>query len=257
MKKFITVLSLVLWSLVSLANPIDDNCPQYAAFGAPVSLVPPNQGQYMCKTGYALHYVYNNKLSEYAVEKVTRESIAGKNPRKDEFREDPEVPIQYRATLKDYTGSGYDRGHMAPAADLNSSAKAMSESFFLSNMMPQVPGNNRGIWKYAETYTRSWADAFGEIYVVTGTILDNNSKEIGAGVRVPSFMYKIVYVPSTNQSISFLFPNEKLPVEDIPKYIVTIHDIERYTGLTFLPKLAVNLQPVKGIKANWKEWAGQ
>jgi endonuclease G len=256
MKKVILILSVLLYTL-GFANPIDDNCPQYVIHGAPVSKVPDKQSQYMCKTGYALHYVYNNKLSEYAVEKVTRESIAGNFPRKDEFREDPELPIQYRATLKDYTGSGYDRGHMAPAADLNSSAQAMSESFYLSNMMPQVPGNNRGIWKYAETYTRSWADAFGVIYVITGTIVDNNSKEIGTGVKVPSFIYKIVYVPSTNKSISLLFPNEKLPVEDIPKYIVSIHEIEQFTGLVFLPKLAPNLQSVKNIKANWKEWAGQ
>jgi endonuclease G len=255
MKKLFLV-SVLLFASHLFANPIDDDCPQYVTYGAPVSTVPDKQSQYLCKTGYALHYIYRNKLSEYAVERVTKLSVSGNVPRKDEFREDPELPAQYRATLKDYVGSGYDRGHMAPAADLAFSAQAMSESFFLSNMMPQAPGNNRGIWKYLETYIRDWADLYGEVYVITGTVVDKASKQIGSGVIVPTRIYKIVYVPSMEKTISFLFPNEKLPTQDIPKYIVTIDDIEKLTGLTFLPKLPPNQQIIKKTKARWEDWPG-
>lgn len=255
MKKFLGLV-LFLVSLSGLANPIDDKCPQHVVYGAPVSQIPDAGSQYLCRTGYAVHYEYATKLSEYVVEKVTRESIKGKAPRKDEFREDPEVPVQYRAVLKDYTASGYDRGHMAPAADFYYSVQAMSESFLLTNMMPQTPGNNRGIWKYTEEYTRSWADAFGEIYVITGTINSQPRKVIGNGVVVPTHIYKIVIVPSTGKSIAILYPNEKLPVEDIPKYIVSISDIEGYTGLKIMPLLPAQLQGIKTQRANWKEWSG-
>ena len=165
--------------------------------------------------------------------------------------------MKYRSTLKDYQGTGYDRGHMAPAADFYYSAEAMSESFYLTNMMPQVPGNNRGIWKYLETYTRAWAEAFGEVYVITGTIYSPARGTIGANVKVPSHVYKIVYAPLSNKSISFIFPNEKLPVDDLEKYIVTVVDVESATGLKFFPTLPVNKAAMKTTKANFKEWVGQ
>lgn len=256
MKKILSVFLFLYVGLV-LANPIDDNCPQHVVYGAPISKLPSNQTQYLCRIGYAVHYNYATKVSEYSVQKVTAASIKGTAPRKDDFREDLEVPPQHRATLKDYQGSGYDRGHMAPAADMRTSPQAMSESFYLTNMMPQVPGNNRGIWKYTETYTRAWAEAFGEVYVVTGTIIGDFPISLGNRLQVPSHVYKIVIVPSTGKSISFLFPNQKLPVEHLPKYIVSISDIEEYTGLTIMPLLPQNFHAIKTSRANFAEWAGQ
>lgn len=256
MKKILVSL-LLLASLQVFANPIDDSCPQHVIHGAPVSILSNTSTQYICRTGYAVHYDYSTKVSEYAVEKVTKASIVGKATRKDDFREDPSVPAQFRATLKDYQASGYDRGHMAPAADFYYSPEAMSESFYLTNMMPQVPGNNRGIWKYLETYTRAWAEAYGEAYVITGTIFSPSKAVIGNNVKVPSHVYKIVYIPSVEKVIAFNFPNEKLPVEDLPKYVVSVVDIESKTGLKFFPKLPLVKQSIKTQRANFKEWAGQ
>lgn len=256
MKKLLVALSLLFTSLV-FANPIDDKCSQHVIYGAPISAVPENQGQYICRLGYAARYNYSTKVSEYVVEKVTAKSVVGTAPRKDEFREDPEVPPQYRATLKDYQGSGYDRGHMAPAADFYYSVQAMSESFFLTNMMPQVPGNNRGIWKYTEEYTRAWAKAYEEIYVITGVVYSEPVTKFGNNVMVPAYLYKIVVAPKANKSIAIMYPNQKLPIEDIPKYIVTISDIESYTGINFMPNLPPTLKSLELTKANWKEWSGQ
>ena len=260
MKRFLIILNIIIWSFVcyeAFANPIDDKCPQHVAYGAPISKIADNQGQYICRIGYAVHYNYTTKVSEYAVEKITKTSIIGKATRKDDFREDPAVPVQHRSTLKDYVASGYDRGHMAPAADFYYSVEAMSESFYLTNMMPQVPGNNRGIWKYLETYTRAWAEAYGEVYVITGTVFAPSKATIGNKVQVPSHVYKIVYVPSIEQAIAFMFPNEKLPVEDLPKYVVSIVDVENKTGLKFLPNLPQLKHQIKSNKANFKEWVGQ
>ena len=256
MKKIIIFASLLFTNLV-FANPIDDKCPQHVIYGAPISVVPDTQGQYLCRLGYAARYNYATKVSEYVVEKVTSKSIVGNAPRKDEFREDPEVPVQFRSTLKDYQGSGYDRGHMAPAADFYYSTQAMSESFFLTNMMPQVPGNNRGIWKYTEEYTRAWAKAFEEVYVITGVIYTEPVTKFGNNVMVPGYLHKIVFAPKIGKSIALLYPNQKLPVEDIPKYIVSISEIEKYTGINFMPNLPAELMQVETTKANWKEWSGQ
>lgn len=256
MKKILG-LALSFFAVLVLANPIDDKCPQHAPYGAPVSKVPANEGQYLCRVGYAAHYNYRTKVSEYVVERITKQNLVGNQKRGDDFREDPEVPAQFRSTLKDYQGSGYDRGHMAPAANFPYSVQAMSESFFLTNMMPQVPGNNRGIWKYTETYTRAWVEAYGEAIVVTGTIYAQQLPAIGNNVQVPSHVYKIVVVPSIGKSISFLFPNQKLPVEDLPKYIVSIAEIEQYTGLLIMPKLPVQYNALKTQRANFNEWVGQ
>ena len=254
MKKLFSILLLAFAGFV-FANPIDDKCPQHVVYGAPVSQVPDNQGQYLCRLGYAAHYNYATKVSEYVVEKITAQSIVGNAPRKDEFREDPEVPPQFRSTLKDYQGSGLDRGHMAPAADFYYSPQAMSESFFLTNMMPQVPGNNRGIWKFTEEYTRFWAKTYNEIYAITGVAYLQDMGKMGPGaVAIPSHVYKIVIVPSTGKSISFFYPNAKLPVEDMPKYVVTIADIEKATNLQIMPKLPPQFQSIKNTKANFSEW---
>ena len=137
MKKFLAVVLLAFATLAS-ANDIDTKCKQHVIYGAPVKAEGNNQ--YLCRTAYAVNYNYSTKVAFYAVEHITVQNLTKTAARKDDFREDPEVPVQHRATLADYTGMGFDRGHVAPAADMTFDAKAMSESFYLTNMMPQVPG---------------------------------------------------------------------------------------------------------------------
>ena len=126
------------------ANPIDDKCSQHVVWGAP-QIKQEGNNQYLCRSAYAVNYNYATKVAYFAVENIRAENLIKNAPRKDDFREDPEVAGPYRSTLNDYAGSGYDRGHVAPAADMTFHPQAMSESFFLTNMMPQVPGNNREI----------------------------------------------------------------------------------------------------------------
>jgi endonuclease G len=248
-------LGLLLFVFTNLvfANPIDDKCSTHVIYGAPV--IKDGNNQYLCRTGYAVEYNYSTKVADYVVETIKATSIATKSvSRKDDFREDTQIPEQYRVTLADYIGSGLDRGHMAPAADFVYDANVMSESFLLSNMMPQAPGNNRGIWKYLEEYTRTWASKYGQVYVISGTIFDDKSKTMKHDIKIPTYVYKIVFVPSTNKAIAFKFPNEKLDPKTIENYVVSISEIEQTTKINFFPSIPANLKAIETTRGNFKEW---
>lgn len=236
MKKLLAVV-LTLLTFQSFANTLDDKCPQFTPFGAPVGKV---ANEYYCRTNYAIQYNDTTKTSFFVVEHVTKESISGTAKRKDDFRPDTQIAKEFEATLADYAaaGSTYDRGHMAPAGDNTINEKVMSESFLLSNMVPQVANNNRGIWKQLETKVRDYVVAGNEVYVASGPIYDAGYKTIGAGkVGVPTRLYKIIVDVKGNKASAYIFPNETLPVKDLEKYKVTIADVEKATGINFNPKL--------------------
>ena len=249
-----TVLAfLLLFSTAVLANPIDDKCSHTVIWGAPQVKVE-GDNQYICKSAYAINLNYKTKVAYFVTEHITPESLAVKNAsRKDDFREDPEIPVEFRVTLKDYNGSGLDRGHMAPAADFGIDSKLMSESFFMSNMMPQSQGNNRGIWKFTEEQVRAWATK-SEVYVITGTIYDGAYKTIGNGVGVPTYLYKIVIQPSNKRMIAFLYPNDKLNPKDIAKFVVPVSEIETKAGIDFSPKIPADLKALESVAAKYEDW---
>ena len=239
MKKILALLLLV--PALAWANPIDDQCPQFTLRGAPVSQLQPGTTQYLCKQNYAIHYRYDTKTAEYVVEHITLASISGLAKRKDDFRPDPSIPKQHQSQLADYAGFPFDRGHLSPGADNNQNDAIMSESFFLSNMVPQVPNHNRGIWKQLETAVRNWVTEGKDIYVVSGTIYNPGYQTIGAGrVGIPTHMWKVIVDRKSSTAIAFLFPNAPLPVADLPKYAVSVATIEQYTGINFMPQLTAS-----------------
>ena len=230
---------IALWLLtsVALANPIDDKCPQHVYKGAPISAIK-SDDQYLCRTNYAVHYRYDTRTAEYVVEHVTKQSVSGHAKRQDDFRVDPEIKKEHQSLLSDYKGHPYDRGHLAPAGNNTQNDKIMSESFLLSNMVPQVPNNNRGIWKQLETYVREWALKGMDIYVVSGTIYRRNSKTIGDNkVGVPDKLFKVIIDKTTGNSIAFIFPNTELPVGDLVKYATNVKAVEDATAIKFMPGL--------------------
>ena len=109
----------------------------------------------------------------------------------------------------------------------------MSESFFLSNMVAQVAGNNRGIWKQLETWERDWASKGGEFYIVSGGIFDPGHPVTGNGLGIPTRLYKIIYEKNSKQAMAYLMPNTALPVQDLPKYQVPVSVVEQATGIRF------------------------
>ena len=237
LKKFIA-LTLIFPSIL-FANGIDDKCPSFVINGAPVSSIKTDD-QYICKKNYAIHYRFDTKTAEYVVEHPTVAAIQGGSKRKDDFRVDPAIEKKNQSTLADYATAGniYDRGHLVPAGNNTQSDEIMSESFFLSNMIPQIANNNRGIWKQLETAVRNLAVAGQDVYVISGTIYDKDHKTIGDNkVGVPTKVWKVIINKTTGKSIGFIFPNEALPVKDLPKYAVTVKMVEAATGIDFSPKL--------------------
>ena len=188
---------------------------------------------------YTLAYNEQHEQADWVFYKLEAEYLQVKsNERKDNFREDPFVSTG-SAALKDYKGSGYDRGHLLPAADMSWSEAALSETFFMSNMSPQAPSFNRGIWKKLETQVRDWALQHDDLYVVTGPVLQQGLATIGENaVSVPPFYYKVIldYNPPEYKGIGFVMANEKL-IGDLGTYAVTIDSVEVLTGIDFFYSL--------------------
>lgn len=246
-------LLLLLFPIIALANPIDDNCPRFVTNGAPVSTR--TNTIYMCKQNYAVNYRVDTKTAEYVVEHPTYLSIKGFANRKDDFHADVALPKQVRSELSDYNKSGYDKGHLAPAGDNTISESVMSESFALSNMVPQNPSNNRIIWNHLETKIRNLVSANHDIYVTSGTLYNPMYKTIGTNkVGVPDFLWKVIYDKSNGKVIAFLIPNVALNVKDLPKFVISVSELEQLTKLNFLPLLP-NSQNIESGASNINDWS--
>jgi endonuclease G len=151
-------------------------------------------------------------------------------PRKDDFQPDPLLP-EFTDLIKDYVGSGTDRGHMAPAADNQCSGpQAMVESFYFSNMAAQYGALNRGDWKSLEMQTRKMAAEQDSIHVWCGNI--GEAKRIGR-VAVPKQCWKVIYIVKTKEWQAYLFNNDLSKADGIQNNMVTKAEIEKLTGLKF------------------------
>ena len=189
--------------------------------------------------GFDLSYSEKYEQASWVAYILTREEVeTGNEERTDDFRPDTAV-ISGSAVLKDYSGSGYDRGHLAPAADMKWSAQAMSESFLLSNMSPQVPGFNRGVWARLESKVRDWAVQNDSLLVITGPVLNNINTFIGESrVGVPGAYFKVIADISYPEykAIAFLLEN-KSSGDDLFSFAVTIDSVEKVTGYDFFSNL--------------------
>ncbi len=180
--------------------------------------------------------------------------IQGGQERSNKFRFDKMVPSG-SAKTSDYTKSGYDRGHLCPAADMDFSRVAMEESFLMSNISPQAPEFNRGIWKDLETGVRNWAKKDHKIYVITGPVFNENKGTIGVDkVVVPGSFFKIVYEETDEpKMIAFVLPNRKSdrPLTD---FVVTIDEAEKLTGYDFFSQLSDELENRLESRTDMSGW---
>jgi endonuclease G, mitochondrial len=193
--------------------------------------------------GYALKYDEQFEQADWVIYELTAGHLNGNVPRRDNFRPDTAVKTG-SSKPEDYRGSGYDRGHLAPAGDMKWSSKAMSESFFMSNMSPQKHEFNAGIWEQLESQVREWAKENGEVYVVTGPVLKENLPRIGIDrVAVPEYYYKIIldYKQPEYKAIAFVMPNRaaEYPLQN---YVVTIDSVQLITGIDFFPALPDSME---------------
>jgi endonuclease G len=189
-------------------------------------------------TGFSLFYDEKHEQARWVAYELTRAETVKSVERSNRFMNDPAIRTE-SASDEDYAKSGYDRGHLAPAADMSWSTTTMEESFYYSNMSPQNPGFNRGIWKKLETQVRNWASEHTSIYIVTGPVLSEGLTTIGPNkVSVPRYYYKVILDNEEpgRRGIGFILPNEPSK-QSLSAFAVTIDSVEKCTGLDFFPEL--------------------
>ncbi len=195
--------------------------------------------------GYTVSYNSTWKIPNWVAYELTASEAIGKSKRKDNFVADP--TIGNTNNLKSsYYKSGYDRGHMAPAADMAWSDEVMAQSFYYTNMCPQHPTLNRGLWSNLEEQVRLWAIADSAIYVVTGVVVDNKQElnTIGnEGVVVPNYLYKAVVSPfvSPPRAIAFVMKNEKSN-PTLVGCAISVDSLEAFANIDLFPTLPDDIE---------------
>jgi len=189
-------------------------------------------------TAYSLVYNEKYEQAKWIAYELTSSETIKLYERTNNFLVDPLIKTG-SANDADYAGSGFDRGHLAPASDMGWSSLSMVESFYYSNMSPQSPSFNRGVWKRLEELIRFWAVENEAVYVVTGPVLTSNLGFIGANqVAVPTYYYKVIldYSEPNIKGIGFILPNVGSS-ETLSNFAVSIDSIEKFTGIDFFPLL--------------------
>lgn len=201
------------------------------------------------RQGYAIGYSNKYKQPLWVCYNLTADEVNNKKAERDDnFRSDWRL-WGNSAQLADYKGSDYDRGHLAPAADMGWNRKVMSQSFFMSNMSPQNPSFNRGAWKKLEEKVREAAVRCKKLHVISGPVFERaDYKRIGnSRVAVPHGYYKVLYAPEQNEMIGFILPNADAS-SNLSRYAVSVYDVEDAVQLEFLMKLAPDVR--KKLKHN-------
>lgn len=239
MKKIITSIILSLIYFFNFSQVLSD-------------FFPTNNGELVNHTYYSLSYSEDYEQAEWVIYEMKKERILDIVSRSSNFSPDPKLRTS-SAQLYDYKGSGYDRGHLAPAADFSFSNTAMSESFYLSNMSPQFPSFNRGIWRNLESLVRKWG-ANKSIYIVTGPILNECSNTIGTNnICVPKYYYKVIYEPIYKKMIAFVLSNEAGEY-NLSHYVKSVDFVESKTGIDFFPLLEDKLENKLESEVNKENW---
>ena len=196
----------------------------------------------LCFNGFAVMYSGVTKTPIWVAEHLTRQRITAAKTlvREDNFHEETRLPTEVRSLLSDYTRTGFDRGHLAPNADM-ATTDSQFDSFSLANIAPQTPDNNRKTWVKIETQTRNLTNQYGSAYVVTGVaFLTPEVKRLKNRVLVPSHFFKAVYLPSQHQAIAFLSPNDDSgTVEKI-----SLSTLKKRTGVNAFPSLPSNVATI-------------
>lgn len=196
---------------------------------------------------YTICYRESYEESEWSAYKLTREDLNGTADRKNNFVQDNAI---LTGTVSDsvYKNTGFQKGHLTPAGDMTRNSDAMYDSFYISNICPQYSSLNTGKWSTLESKVREWCNSFGQVYVVSGPILERLATEydsLGTNdkIIIPEYFYKVIFTYKTNNdgtytpmSIGFVMPNQKCDA-DLFDYAVSVDSIEERTGLDFFSAL--------------------
>ncbi|MFQ5483644.1 MAG: DNA/RNA non-specific endonuclease [Nitrospinaceae bacterium] len=270
------VMGLTLTPSGAQASEADEkHCRKFQSLGLPLLRGDFSFGQHkrICRPGYALLHNTETKNPDWVVELLTRKNLRGTAKRKNNFKVEPNIPggENKRAELCNYKKSGFDRGHQAPAADFKRDQELMNDSFYLSNMAPQVgPSFNRGIWARLEERVRDLVRSRRRLYVITGPVYDApdlggpdkefiwgtcEKEDDRSGVAVPDGFYKILYDPRRKRALAFLFPNARLRHRKVTEFRTFVREVEELTGLNFFPRMSRRTQNILELNVaemwNW------
>lgn len=204
--------------------------------------------------GFRVYFNNDYHIPNCVSYEIIRSETSGATPRYKNFEPDPN--FRNTAYPSDYTRSGYDRGHMAPAGDMKWDNEAMHETFYMSNICPQNHSLNSGGWKKLEEKVRDWAYRDSSIIVVSGPILSNNMNRIGStGVAVPERFFKVLLAPGVQKprAIGFIYDNAPSKGET-KNYAVSVDRVEAVTGYDFFHNLPDNIENRIESACNYNEW---
>ncbi len=223
MKIIITTISLLIAAIIPVAAQFQ----------------PKATGELIEHSHYSLDYNEEHEQPNWVYYRLTPEMASGAVKRTNSFKEDKSVSTG-SAQLSDYVKSGYDRGHLCPAGDMGFSKESMQESFFMSNMSPQSPSFNRGIWRMCEIYVRE-LDC-DTLYVVTGGVFKDCDIPIGTNeVTVPGYYYKVAYHPAGEKMWAFVIPNKRAEKE-LNEYRTSVDYVEELIGIDLFYQLDNELE---------------
>lgn len=204
---------------------------------------------------FTLSYNEKHEQAEWVAYELKKSYLINNSFQRPFFVEDPKVKTG-SADWRNYKKSGFDKGHLCPAGDMEFSRNAYDDTFFTSNISPQLHRFNEGVWNRLEQKVRYWATKYDGVYVVTGGVLESSLKTIGRGnVSVPKYFYKILLdkFDGEYKMIAFIVPNE---ASDKPLYdfVVSVDYIEKLTGVDFFPELENNLERQLEKSSDYKNW---
>ena len=216
----------------------------------------------MVKNAYTLSYNKNKGIANWVSWHLST-AWKGDTDRQNDFRTDQSLPQNwYEVTPRDYASTGFDRGHLCPSSDRDGSLEDNQETFFMTNMTPQAPSNNRGIWKMLEEYERTLTLQGNEVYIIAGTIGEGGTgtngfaKTIGKNITVPASLWKIIVVlPIGQNDVLRINENTRVIAVNIPndngvggdswkKYIVSVNELQQLTGYDFLSNVSPDIQAI-------------
>lgn len=236
-KSAITAIFLA-WASLSHAAENFSNCPQFFANAKPPAVTLRTTDRALCYDAFAILHSGESKTAVFVAQKLNTALVEDADEKRGKkFFADARLRSAERATLEDYKGSGWSRGHLAPAGDMPT-AQAMDQSFSLANMVPQAAKHNGGAWAHSvEAATRKYAArASGDVYVITGPVFVpsiEQSPSIGPGqVRIPKYLFKLVYDQAQNRAWAHWHLNDDATRGSKP---ISYAELVRRTGIEFLP----------------------
>lgn len=204
---------------------------------------------------YALSYNEQAEQAEWVAYELKKDYIKNNNFKRPFFVADPKVKTG-SADWRNYKKSGFDKGHLCPAGDMEFDQNAYNDTFFTSNIAPQNHEFNAGIWNRLEQKVRYWALRYDGVYVITGGVLGKSKNTIGKEkVQVPEFFYKIICDESNGnfKIIAFLIPHERSE-KALYSYVVSVDSLEKMTGIDFFPQLEDRIENTLEKQSDYKSW---